>query len=890
MNQTTFDRREFITRVAKSTAGLAVGGPWLFAKGDRSTDEVYTEPLFDWSPWERYRDSMPHPGLTIKERDLQYARENIQRYDWARNYASNIERTVRFYLKHIDTDFLDNLIEETTPGYTLWTPCPSCRDQGYPVHPHGLWNWDIMDPEVLTCRQCGTVFPNAHYPEDVALHASWGTAQTITYYGGEPFEMFGFKAGRPSFTANIRARKVQWAASYSRMLAEAYALTGTPEFALACRKILLRFAACFPNWLVHVGYGEYADMDPKIASLHINDLPEPELTPPPNEPDYSLWTGYWSAGRAIGRGYDSEFVRKVVEAYDLSCTAKDKGGKAIYSEADRIVIERDLLLESTILLVCDKEINNKSISNRTAVGMVGMCVGHPGMVRFGLEGFDRAINEWFLSDGTSSESSFYGLMTLGGIWDMAQAARGYSDPPGFEEESGRRIDSLDLYSDNQYEQVWEAFFQGLQGDLRYPPYADAFPASGGLDASYVELMVAHYPKRKKYLALLKQLCGQRLGLPSGPVPASYYEQDQERLELLTMTFPYDLAQPNTPSSISLYYRSPDLADKKSGQLRFKDWNPPALRIGHIRTGTDGRESLLLLNASHWGNHHHKDSLNLYYWKNGHELLSDLGYLWDHPQEFKTSRVLAHNTVVIDGQDQRGDGRGGTMHFFKTSNHVKVMEASSEAYAQATMYRRTCALIDHGKGRNYMVDVFRVQGGDRQDYVIHLNNLEVDVSGLTLQPVASEQLYDFDGIRKGQSQEPWNLKWNAGTNMRGQAWMIGQPGEECYLAEGWGQRDWQNSDEGTRIPYVVRRCEGGGLKTFVSVFEGFDPDEPFVRDVRFNESTGVLTVDTAIGCDYVMSALDESILKIPAAGKNNTIKAHFGAASVQEGKLAWKFTG
>ena len=34
------------------------------------------------------------------------------------------------------------------------------------------------------------------------------------------------------------------------------------------------------------------------------------------------------------------------------------------------------------------------------------------------------------------------------------------------------------------------------------------------------------------------------------------------------------------------------------------------RIVHGRTGADGRESLLLLSASHWGGHHHLDSLNL----------------------------------------------------------------------------------------------------------------------------------------------------------------------------------------------------------------------------------------------------------------------------------------
>ncbi|MEX0882907.1 MAG: hypothetical protein WDZ72_05475, partial [Cyclobacteriaceae bacterium] len=326
--------------------------------------------------------------------------------------------------------------------------------------------------------------------------------------------IFGYKEGRPSFSANIRSRKVQWIAGFSRTLAEGFKLTGNLEYAEACQKILLRLAKCYPNWLVHVGYGEYADMDPKTAAMNINNLPEPEICPPPNEPDHRLWTGYWSAGRASGVGLESDFVRKVTAAYDLTCTVNYPDGTPLFSEKEKLIIEKDLLLESTVLLFGDKGLNNKSVSNRTAAALVGMCVGHPGLVRFGLEGFQMTVDGWYLPDGTTSESPFYGLMTLGGIWDMAQAALGYSDPPGFRDEEGNRMDELDLYHGTNYQLVWEAFFNGLQGDLAYPPYADSF-RNTRLDVAYVELMAANYPHKSCYLALLKELCGPQLTLHSG---------------------------------------------------------------------------------------------------------------------------------------------------------------------------------------------------------------------------------------------------------------------------------------------------------------------------------------------------------------------------------------
>ena len=116
------------------------------------------------------------------------------------------------------------------------------------------------------------------------------------------------------------------------------------------------------------------------------------------------------------------------------------------------------------------------------------------------------MDGWFLPDGTTSESPAYGTMTLGGIWDLAQAFRGYSDPPGYRDAAGKRIDSLDLYHGTAYERVWECFFRGLQGDLHYPPYADSSRGSS-LGVNFIELMVSNYPDRPQYLALLKETLG-----------------------------------------------------------------------------------------------------------------------------------------------------------------------------------------------------------------------------------------------------------------------------------------------------------------------------------------------------------------------------------------------
>ncbi|GAA5221669.1 hypothetical protein GCM10025777_22990 [Membranihabitans marinus] len=845
------------------------------------------EPLHDWSLWEQYRSEVKHPVLTIQPEDIQRAKGNIQSFEWAKNYLNNKVKQANYFIDLIATHSLERLIELTTPGDPLWTPCPSCREKDLPFHPHGQWNWKIESPDEIVCDVCHESFPHSDYPESIELKTSYGLPQTIAFYGGDTFKIFGFPEGRPSFTANIRSRKVQWCAGACRTIAEAYILTGDIAYAVQCKAILSRMAECYPNWLIHVGYGEYADMDPREAAQNIMNLPNPELTPPPNHPDNRLWTGYWSAGRASGVGLEADFVRKMVESYDLTCEAVDGNQNPLYSQAERITIEKDLLLESTILLVCDKKINNKAVSNRSAVGMVGICLGHPELMRFGLDGFDKTVNGWFLKDGTTKETPFYGLMTLGGLWDFAQSVRGYSDPKNYRDASGNRLQGLNLYRDPGFTKVWSGFFKGLQGDLKYPPFADSF-LNNTLDPSYVELMVANYEDHPEYLALLRELCGEGLTQPSGPVPDRYYEKDMKDLDLITLQLPYDLAKPQSLSSFSLYYRDGSWLNRPIEALSFPDWNPDQLRIPHLRTGQNGRESLLMLNASHWNGHNHEDSLNLYYWKNNRPILSDFGYLWDHPHEEMTTRTLAHNTVLIDQKSQVTKRRGGSVKEYHSSSHVKMVEAESDAYAEASMYRRTSAIIDHGQGRNYVVDFFRVRGGDVQDYIFHIESLEYAFSEQHRWSDHSQGLYDFESVKKGSDSTPWQLSWPTGGGHSAKAWMLAQAGETAYIAEGWGQKDWENSDYGAKASYIVRRSSGSDMKTFVSVFEGSSSDEFFVKKVDYDEEQNLLIIETSLGRDYVMSAVDKAEVSISKGLDSVKIKGHFAVSSVNQKGKDWDF--
>jgi hypothetical protein len=843
------------------------------------------DPLMDWSPWQKYRATVIHPATTVKAADLARAQENIRRYAWARQYRDGLVDAAKDWPAKLTPEYLTQMIPATTPGEILFTPCPACRELGKPLHPHGQWRWSAEAPEKLVCAVCGAAFPNDKYPENIVLHAHYGGGQSISYCGGPPFRIFGY-VGRPSFTAAIRAHKVNFMAGLCRRLAEAYALGGDPQHARAVRRILLRLAETYPGWLVHTGYGEYADLDPHLAAGHIQALPADELCPPPNVPDRRLYSGFWQGGRARGVGMEGGFLRQVVEAYDFVCDAQD-AGSAVFSDADRLKIEKDLLLEGTVLLAADKAVNNKSVGNAAAVALVGMSLGHPEMVRFGLEVFQKTVDGWFLSDGGTPESWGYATMTLSGIESLGQAFRGYSDPPAYRDLQGRRLDRLDLYHQTAYRKVWAAMFNGLQGDLMYPPLADSHVANG-LGARFAELMADNYPENPQYLALLKALAGNDSRRGAGR------RGKTEELQLLKTQTGDDLSRGDR--QYALYYRPPELEKRPAPPLCLADYVFPVLSIGYLRSGPHGRDSALVLSASDWGNHHHHDSLNLYYWREGQELLSDLGYLWDHPQREMTTRTLAHNTVLVNGQEQIAKGRGGRFLLFQGAGRVKVMEAESRAYAQASLYRRCVAQVEHAPGRQYVADIFRVRGGARHDYVFHGpgNDLVVDGPPLGAGGGQIPAAYDLRNVRGSQNAAPWKITWKIAPDRHFAALWFNGPEETTLLGSGWGQRDYRNTDVGAVLPYVVRRrAAGEQASVYAGVFEDFAPGQAICRSVRplataqgETGNTVALAVQTDRGADYLVSSLQPRLVRVPTVDGLLEVCARFAAVSIQQGQVAF----
>jgi len=794
---------------------------------------VYGDPT-DISPWRTFREQVAHPAGLLKSADLERARRNIAAYPWAAKYAESVRNSADQALVRLAApDFLTRMVEITTVG--CHSPCPACRDKGLRWLPHNVWKWTVENPDQIICQQCNTVFPNPDYPETIVLTSTWDPRQVFRFVEGPTFHCFGYQHCRANPAGIIRARKLSYVIGLVEPLSTAYALHQNPEYAAGARAILLRLAEVVPTYLVRAGcpYNEYADCDPREAARDVNNLPTDELVVPPNVPDRKLWTGYWSAGRLGTPGMDGTVAVTLANAYDLTCTARHADGTSVYSAEDRLRIEKDVLLEAAYLALGDTAINNKSVGNRAGAAIVGLVTGHPLMVRFGLDGFVKTVDEWFLPDGGTSESAAYAMMTMSCIAPFAYAFRSYTEPDGFTppDQAPRLID-FNVCRDTEYGAAWQALIWTMQGNLRFPPLADSYVTTG-ISATYAELIALCYPT-PEHFALVKARSGDN---PTGWAARS-----------------------------ALFYREPAAPatdDAPVVQVTLPDMVFPFLSQGLLRLGESGRDGLALLDASNWGGHHHRDSLNLYLWKDGHELLSDLGYLWDHPDKNMTVRTLAHNLVLIDGQDQKTTGRGGAFAFFALSPRLKAMRASSTAYDAATVYERTVVQVDHGDLGAYWLDLFRAQGGERRDYLFHGPSHNYVLEGAVCPPPDQD---NPAALRDTGANGPWKAVWKISDTYRFAAYSPGHPDETLLIADEWGQRDSRNADRGATLPYFFRRRTGAQVDAFVQVFAGFEEGRELVQSVTVTtprDHAVIVEINHAGGRDIVLFG-DGSRLQMTSA--------------------------
>ena len=236
-------------------------------------------------------------------------------------------------------------------------------------------------------------------------------------------------------------------------------------------------------------------------------------------------------------------------------------------------------------------------------------------------------------------------------------------------------------------------------------------------------------------------------------------------------------------------------------------------------------------------HAHADRLNLVTYAHGRMLTGEKRTRYEDPaQRIYSGASYAHNTVTVDEisqvhGDQLRDEQVPLIHTFVDLPAGQVAEAHGDrVYGQTDIYRRILVQFDA-----YLLDIFRVQGGNIHDWFYHGIGEEPRV-GLAMKEKSGFEPADYvtrgqTDYREGLAQETFAATWRVpaepeagnGANRNdvfSRVTMSGSPGQTAFLLNTY-------PDPG-RHSLMVRHRETDA--PFVAVHEAYI-EKPVVSDVR-----------------------------------------------------------
>jgi len=711
--------------------------------------------------------AVAQPRTMYKPQDIDNARQNLERYGWAQKIVSGWENEVEFAMQQA-REFFEESIPELTPGTHYGQNCPHCVGR-QSLMGSGSFNWSISAPEQLTCNDCGTGYPNEEYPETGVLECP-RMGQTFTYYQTpeeranpeQPAEYvlkwLGARPTMTSFSGLIRYRKVSWAWRQALTLAKLYAVTGDIAYAERVVWILDSFARVFKNYLYHSYDGSVADWPPAEVAANMGEqeaIGGPRGGRFPREvirhayglnqyDDYStLHNGFWGAGRlnVHGKGSDAGPLIDMTVAYDVIRDAQYPDGRRLLDDDMEHRILNDLIVAGCTDMEHWDSLSNKGTAVLVLSAAIGMLLEQPQRVRHALDGFNRMLGVRYHFDGFYSESPAYAAHNFSNVRELPDLLYDYSDQPDYQPEEGPRLENLNPFTTGRFHLALQSLMRMLAPGNRLPVIGDTRENTGANILS-AEVLAARLGGH--YAGLLQTIQG-----------ASLSERGSE---------------------YALWYRPPDLDAEGAVELPLRSEWFPGWHVGVLRGGREANDTALYFNGNehHWTlqtGHRQRDILSLSYYAYGEELASDRGYFSGSGQLLPdgrsgqrwTSSTLSHNLVVVDEEDQASRECGSNLELFGVKDGIEVIQASGfNVYPQCEDYRRTCALVQTSEEQPYVVDFFRVKGGQNHQYSFHCNGslVELRPGQPAPQPVALNPAWSMwlNNARAVTPEVPYTFTW------------------------------------------------------------------------------------------------------------------------------------
>lgn len=606
--------------------------------------------------------------------------------------------------------------------------------------------------------------------------------------------------------ARIRFLRHERLAEAARALAERYHQNRDPGCANLAAAILQRFAEVYPHW-------------PVIETTRPRTYSTVFEIGPPRPYDH------WGFGR-WGQRFMYEIPQDLVFAYDLAYDAP------AWTADGRQRVEDELLRPAYQLSWQAHEDNEGHVNNLNATFYdravhLGRVLNDPDIVHYAVQAMIDMGRMSYQFDGMEYEGSvtYHGVVT-GRLGIAQRMLAGYTDPAGYvDERFGLKLQNAD--------------FNRL------------FP---GMGKAWHVWSLLEFPNGNPVCIHDTNWAASRQPAPPGATAPSY--------------------------ALNAY--------------------------GHFvigrGTGPDAMQAHLHFCPRSEGGHFHADRLSLILWAAGEELLPDIGYVHvGRPNRYLQTGALGHNTVEVLFDEPRTRpevaapaelprdpvsrfaavaaaekpvtwARSNLLAYDDgtvSGRRVQMIAASSPgpAWMQIERRERTILMIAADDQRSYLVDLFRVAGGNTHQFVLRPTADEDVTTQLSLDLVprpgtlaGPETVYGkaVDGalpyswlvhdLRSATTAEPWQLAWT-GHDSRAmlRAWFAPQPNSEVILAQSpsmrRGMNDARQADNHQSPHLLIRRHGATGLSsTFAAVYDASQAGaEPLVREVTWLALPGAVAL-------------------------------------------------
>ncbi len=809
----------------------------------------------------------PDRSVLVPESAVRAARSRMARDRAARAVRDQLVAAAQPWLQMSDDELWSLMFGNTIKrSWMVWSNghCPACK-RDVPMY---NWKMDALGkPWKVQCPHCGELFPK----NDFAAYYRSGLDRSGVFDpqradrkllfnaehpdAGDPLRAFGVDDGEGYVDGERRWRFIgayliygQWKQAVFGgivRLADAYVATGDRRYAHKAGVLLDRVADLYPSF----DFGKQGVM----------------YEGPPRAGYVSTWHDACEETRRIAIAFDQvrEALPNDTELVTfLSGKAREHGlsnPKATWLDIRRNI--EDGLLRHP--LANRNRIHSNYPRTEIALATILMALGWPDTRPDVMAIVDPMIEKATAVDGVTGEKGLagYSAYTVQGLaMYLAQIAR--MDPALLEDIVRRHPRVAEMFR----------FHVDTHCLGRYYPQTGD---TGGYAVPVDRYMGAAFSTTPSMEASMFTLMDEMARITNDPVFAQIAYAANGRS---AKGIPHDLFCPD-PAAVR---RRIEAAIRKHGpDPRVGSVNKEQWHLAILRSGKGRSARAVWLDYDAGGAHGHADALNLGMFAYGLDLLPELGYPpvqfggWTAPRARWYTMAAAHNTVIVDGANQKA--ASGDCTLWADGPTLRAVRARCPQAPGVARFERTAALCDIGPDAFYVLDIFRVKGGSEHVKFQQSHFGTLDVAGIAMQDEADfgheTQMRAFkmgrmptDGVKA-----VWTVEDRLGLLTHGRSaylnhWELTQDAE-IGTCEGWIAIGGFSGTEQAWIPRLAVRRRGDNLSsTFVAVL---DPHtgRPAAVSVRRLSVAGASAGTVAVEIRRSDGMLDVVIARDPEAAES-----------------------